>query len=268
MPVSSRRRPDCTLQTQVLPAGLPMGPMFDQNTTAPTVPNDDNPDNVPSFFTYFGQFLDHDMTLDTLPLPTQFVDPSTIPNLRDPRLNLDSVYGGGPEANPELYATDKRHLLVNGRDLQRRPDGSAILFEGRNDENQIIAQIHVAFVRAHNRLIDQGYNLEHARELMRWRHQWIVVHELLPDVLDPAVYADVFRAGWEHPDPLLRPPAGGQGHHAGGVLRRGLSFWTFPGAQGLYPPTVHTAGGSHQNPGVQWYQRGSPWRPGRSRPTM
>ena len=56
-------------------AELP-GPLFDTNISAPIVPNDDNPANVPSFFTYFGQFLDHDMTLDTLPLPTGFVDPS------------------------------------------------------------------------------------------------------------------------------------------------------------------------------------------------
>jgi hypothetical protein len=162
---------------------------------------------VPSFFTYFGQFLDHDMTLDTLPLPTEFVDPNTIPNLRDPRLNLDSVYGKGPEGNPELYEADGKHFKVNGRDLPRNPSCvvpnlavsistpcPAIIAEGRNDENQVIAQIHVAFLRAHNKLIDQGYTFEQARQLMKWRHQWIVVHEFLPEVLDPGVYADVFRS--------------------------------------------------------------------------
>jgi hypothetical protein len=169
------------------------GPLFDTNISAPIVPNDDNPANVPSFFTYFGQFLDHDMTLDTLPLPTGLVDPTTIPNIRDPRLNLDSVYGGGPDANPELYEADGKHLKVNGRDLPRNPDGSAIIAEGRNDENQVIAQIHVAFLRAHNRLIDQGYGFGNARQLMKWRHQWIVVHEFLAEVLDPDTYADVFR---------------------------------------------------------------------------
>jgi len=175
------------LTAAVAPSGAP-GPLFDENLA-----EDNNPVNVPAFFTYFGQFLDHDMTLDTLPLPTRFVDPTTIPNSRDPRMNLDSVYGGGPEANPELYEADKKHLKVNGRDLPRNPDGSAILVEGRNDENQVIAQIHVAFLRAHNRLIDQGRNLEQARNLMRWRYQWMIVHEFLPEVLDAGVYADVFR---------------------------------------------------------------------------
>jgi Animal haem peroxidase len=188
------------------PATAP-GPLFDTNISAPIDPNDDNPNNVPSFFTYFGQFLDHDMTLDTLPLPTEFVDPNTIPNLRDPRLNLDSVYGKGPEGNPELYEADGKHFKVNGRDLPRNPSCvvpnlavststpcPAIIAEGRNDENQVIAQIHVAFLRAHNKLIDQGYKFEQARQLMKWRHQWIVVHEFLPEVLDPGVYADVFRS--------------------------------------------------------------------------
>ena len=198
--------PLCTVQMQVLPTGPKVGPMFDVNISEPVPGNDDNPTNVPSFFTYFGQFLDHDMTLDTLPLPTELVDPSTIPNNRDPRLNLDTVYRGGPDANPELYEADGKHLKVNGRDLPRDPSCvvptllvssltpcAAIIGDGRNDENQVIAQVHVAFLRAHNRLIDQGYKFEQARELMRWRHQWIVVHQFLPEILDPGVYADVFR---------------------------------------------------------------------------
>ena len=206
---------DCTSQTNVpSPAGPLMGPIFDQNVSATLVPPTAGDDNsvvgdpskdVPSFFTYFGQFIDHDLTLDKLPLPTTFVDPNTIPNSRDPRFNLDSVYGGGPEVNPELYEADQLHFKVNGRDLPRScvlADPStastnepcpAIINEGRNDENQVIAQIHVAFLRAHNALIDQGYNFQQARELLRWQYQWIVVHEFLPEVLDANVYADVFR---------------------------------------------------------------------------
>lgn len=165
------------------------GPMLDSGNAS-----DNNPDDVPAFFTYFGQFLDHDMTLDSLPLPVDFVDPTTIPNDRDQRLNLDSVYGTRKNPNPALYEADGKHLKVNGGDLPRTAQGIAIIGDPRNDENQIIAQIHVAYLRAHNKLIDEGLSFADARQLMEWRHQWIVVHEFLPEVLDPDVYNDVFRA--------------------------------------------------------------------------
>jgi hypothetical protein len=164
------------------------GPLFDDGAVT-----GNNPDGVRAFFTYLGQFLDHDMTLDSLPLPADFVDPTTIVNDRDQRLNLDSVYGSRTKPNPALYEADGKHLKVNGHDLPRNPDGSAIIGDPRNDENQVIAQIHVAFLSAHNKLIDQGFKFEDARQLMEWRHQWIVVHDFLPEVLDPDVYHDVFR---------------------------------------------------------------------------
>src|SRR5437763_3159354 len=52
---------------------------------------------------FVGQFVDHDITFDTtspLGVPT---DPAASPNARTPSLDLDSVYGEGPIANPQLY---------------------------------------------------------------------------------------------------------------------------------------------------------------------
>ena len=63
-------------------------------------------------------------------------------NFRDPRLALDSLYGG-PSAKRELFSDGKR-FLVNDRDLPRTATGTAIIGDGRNDENQVISQIHVA----------------------------------------------------------------------------------------------------------------------------
>src|SRR5580704_961735 len=51
--------------------------------------------------TFFGQFLDHDMTMDRvsrLGFPTP---PITSPNARTPFFDLDSVYGDGPGGNPD-----------------------------------------------------------------------------------------------------------------------------------------------------------------------
>ena len=98
-------------------------------------PNADSGNNVgvPSGFTYFGQFIDHDLTLDTSPSPSEPVDPTTLANSRTFRLDLDSLYGGGPLVSPQLYTPDGQRFLVqepneNGvRDLPRNPNGTAVL---------------------------------------------------------------------------------------------------------------------------------------------
>src|SRR5262245_17662208 len=55
--------------------------------------------NVPAGFTYFGQFIDHDITFDPTALQELLVDPLALENFRTPMLDLDSVYGAGPAAN-------------------------------------------------------------------------------------------------------------------------------------------------------------------------
>ena len=95
--------------------------------------------------TFFGQFLDHDMTFDLtsrLGFPTQ---PVTSPNARTPFFDLDSVYGNGPGGNPELYdAADAIKFRIESggqyEDLPRNPtNNAAILGDPRNDENIMIA---------------------------------------------------------------------------------------------------------------------------------
>jgi hypothetical protein len=146
---------------------------------------------VPSGFTYGGQFLDHDLTLDVTPQPMAPVNPVGLANGRTFRLDLDSVYGNGPTGSPELYDGPRFRVgTSNGQpDLPRRPDGSAILVEGRNDENEIISQLHVAFLLAHNRLIDEGHSFAEAQAILRRAWQGIVLDEYLPAVLGPAAVA-------------------------------------------------------------------------------
>ena len=156
--------------------------------------------NRPSGFTYLGQFVDHDLTLDPVPQPSAPVDPTGIVNGRTFRFDLDSVYGGGPAVHPELYAADHEHFLVqepnvNGvRDLPRRADGSAVLVEGRNDENEVISQIHVAFLKFHNRLVDQGMTFAQAQRVTINYYQWVVLHDLLPHFVGQQVVDDALSA--------------------------------------------------------------------------
>ena len=58
---------------------------------------------MPAGYIYFGQFVDHDMTLDKTPLTQQKQDPRAMVNYDTPKFDLGSVYGKGPTGSPELY---------------------------------------------------------------------------------------------------------------------------------------------------------------------
>jgi hypothetical protein len=145
-------------------------------------------------FTFIGQFLDHDITLDTTALDEQKEDPDATVNFRTARYDLDSVYGRGPVDDPQLYEpSDPDRLLletnVNGvLDVPRDGDGRAIIGDKRNDENLIIVQFHKAVIQFHNKIVEyaraQGMRkewvLETARRLTRWHYQWAVIHDFLP----------------------------------------------------------------------------------------
>ncbi|MBU6186526.1 MAG: peroxidase family protein [Synechococcales bacterium] len=150
---------------------------------------------VPSGYTYFGQFIDHDLTLN--PEETFGGKRLTykIVNLRTPRFDLDSIYGGGPSGQPYLYESDGRHLIVgrglthfgkpfNGRDHQRI-NGRALIGDKRNDENVIISQLHAVFVAFHNRVADDHPNADfiELRRIVTWHYQWVVLTDFLPRIV-------------------------------------------------------------------------------------
>ena len=149
-------------------------------------------DGVPAGFTYLGQFIDHDLTRNLDPLPTAQLDPTTLKNFRTAAFDLDSVYGRGRthSSSKHLYNTDGTFKVteeedqVNGvPDLVRNANGGALLIEPRNDENLIIAQIHLAVQKFHNRLIEEGASFNDARRLTQWHYQWVVVNDYLPHVV-------------------------------------------------------------------------------------
>ena len=71
-----------------------------------------NPKGTTAGITFFGQFIDHDLTLDTSPQPNATVEPTTLVNGRTFAFDLDSVYGGGPSGSPQLYDGDKFKIGV------------------------------------------------------------------------------------------------------------------------------------------------------------
>jgi hypothetical protein len=162
----------------------------------------DDSATLPAEYTYLGQFIDHNLDFDETPQPSAPVPAGSLANYESFRFDLNDVFGAGPSTDPQLYAADGRHLLVQGRlgvpqadgfptvlggnpggqfDIARNPlSGQAILVEPRNDENQILSQIQAAFVAFYNRFVDAGLGYVRARRLTEDYYQEIVLTDVLP----------------------------------------------------------------------------------------
>ena len=166
--------------------------------------------NVPSGYTYLGQFIDHDITLDVTTSGQKENDTDALLDFRTPVLDLDNVYGNGPGAQPALYdRLDSRKLALGQtgpggagdpgikqslpNDLPRTREGQASIGDPRNDENLLVAQTHLAFIKFHNKMVDkiaaeEGGNADavfaKARQTVTWHYQWIVLNDFLARLVD------------------------------------------------------------------------------------
>ena len=178
---------------------------------------------IPAGFTYLGQFIDHDLTFDkTDVMLGENVPPALLEQARSPSLDLDSLYGGGPN-DPEsakFHEADGIHLKMgkteaaegipakDGFDLPRgagntaRKRRRAIIPDPRNDENLAVAQTHLAMIRFHNRVVDTlpssvpaAQRFTRARKLVTKHYQWMIRTDFLPRICAEGVVNDVFRNG-------------------------------------------------------------------------
>src|SRR5579884_707207 len=166
-------------------------------------------DCIPAGWTFFGQFIAHDITADRSALSHHAVA-ERLTNFRAPRLDLEAVYAFGPSGSPYLFDlndADKLLLGINdaGRpdDLPRNSQGRALTGEPRNDVHTFVAQLHVAFLKFHNAVVDwlrgrgtpSGDVFEEARRLVRWHYQWITAHEFLPLTVGQELVDDILANG-------------------------------------------------------------------------
>jgi hypothetical protein len=228
---------------------------------------------MPPVLTYWGQFLDHELTARTdreseitsvkqpHPPASSAVVESKLRNARSPRFDLDSVYGGSPigsgiTADVVTVISGLRHpTLVNKmrvgtalepgplpdgldehRDLPRYVQVQAVVRDAalrvaraalpadafakfadtlpqraligdtRNDENLVVAQLHLSFLRFHNKAVDFLTNhstgwipdFSSAQTLTRLHYQWLLVEGYLKGVCDPAVVSGVIQDRASH----------------------------------------------------------------------
>jgi hypothetical protein len=237
--------PSSKLEHALIELGAPGGlmdakdPLHEGPVQLITVPafsanNRDSPTNTAGI-TFLGQFLDHDMTFDTTSTLGIAARPEDSPNARTSAFDLDSVYGGGPVAEPGLYQNDDREKfrVENGglfEDLPRERNGRAIIADPRNDENLIISGLQLAFLLFHNHVVDQlreGVGAQHqlgvnddrmftsdehaikgstfgqARRIVTWHYQWIIVNEFLPRVVGFELVNDILSRGRRYYTPRL-----------------------------------------------------------------
>ena len=179
--------------------------------------------SIPAGFTYFGQFVDHDITFDVSSSLDTSTDANTVNNMRSPTVDLDSLYGRGPGLDPFLYAfpssgpsTAIKFQMGSNRptgpggpggtagfggmiqqsdfDVPRIPGtNTAVIGDPRNDENLIVVQFHHAMLQFHNAVVDlllaaafSGDIFAEAKRIVTHHYQWAVVHDFLKRVCGTA----------------------------------------------------------------------------------
>jgi hypothetical protein len=178
--------------------------------------------DIPAGFTYLGQFVDHDLTFDkTSVMLGQNVTPAELLQARSPSLDLDSLYGAGPDdpGSEKFYEADGIHLKMGktlddgfgvkeGFDLPRGAGSTAkakrraIIPDPRNDENLAVAQTHLAMIRFHNRVVDtlptsvpDANRFQKARGVVTRHYQWMLRTDYLPRICAEGVVNSVFNSG-------------------------------------------------------------------------
>jgi hypothetical protein len=206
LPPARFGRDDAENLSNLAQLGDAMSSTFD----SPKDDQDDEESGIPALYTYFGQFIDHDLTFDPQSSLQKQNDPDALIDFRTPAFDLDNVYGRGPDDQPYMYSDGKSFLLgdpihggsADAADLARNnaPVRRALIGDPRNDENSIVSQFQGLVLRFHNRVVRENPDLSFAaiQRFVRFHYQYVVLNDFLPRIVHSAVLAKLKSNGRYH----------------------------------------------------------------------
>ena len=175
----------------------------------------DHDGEIPAGFTYLGQFVDHDLTMDkTQAALGSDVTVDELIQGRSPALDLDSLYGRGPTDDPQFYS-DGLHLKMGTTARTHRtfcPRSTATICRGTRS-SALAADTRRPKRREPGGRPDPprlpsgsttGWStrspldplmFEAARESVVKHYQWMLRTDYLPRIVDPGIVEDVFTNG-------------------------------------------------------------------------
>lgn len=148
---------------------------------------------LPAGLTYLGQFIDHDLTLEQTSVFGTQPDITTLPNTRTSWFDLDNVYGLNNEFLNAQGLFDIGSNSSGDDDLPRDPITQiAIISDPRDEENLIISQIQLLFLKFHNKvfadiklankLLTITELVARAKQVVTLHYQYIVVNDFLANM--------------------------------------------------------------------------------------
>ena len=192
LPTAHYGRTDADSRAALMTLGALMTAKLDE----PKDGADPEESGIPALYTYFGQFIDHDLTFDPMTTLMKHSDPDALTDFRTPAFDLDNVYGRGPNDQPYMYDNGPKfllgELLDNGApDLPRNnaTPSRALIADPRNDENSIVSQFQALLLRFHNRVVDDNPGLDflEIQKIVRFHYQWVILNDFLPRIVSTSV---------------------------------------------------------------------------------
>ncbi len=193
LPAATYGATDAQSRAALMTLGAAMTSSFDP----PKDGFDGEESGIPALYTYFGQFIDHDITFDPMTTLIQHSDPDALTDFRTPALDLDNVYGRGPGDQPYMYDNGGPKFLLGAPLDNGAPDlarnnanpARALIGDPRNDENSIVSQFQALMLRFHNRVVDDnpGLDFPSLQKVVRWHYQWVIVYDFLPRIVSAPV---------------------------------------------------------------------------------